>query len=81
MFDRLCNKEMVELEPYSQFNAEDTALIKKLLTNHHKYTGSTRAKAILDDFDNEIRWFVKVMPTDYRRVLEARGGLTAESKK
>jgi glutamate synthase domain-containing protein 2/glutamate synthase domain-containing protein 1/glutamate synthase domain-containing protein 3 len=81
MFDRLCNKEMVELEPYGQFTPEDTALIKTLLTNHHAYTGSTRAKAILDDFDNEIRWFVRVMPTDYRRVLEARAGLPAESKK
>jgi glutamate synthase domain-containing protein 2/glutamate synthase domain-containing protein 1/glutamate synthase domain-containing protein 3 len=81
MFDRLCNKEMVELEPYGQFTPEDTALIKTLLTNHHTYTGSARAKAILDDFDNEIRWFVRVMPTDYRRVLEARAGLPAESKK
>jgi glutamate synthase domain-containing protein 3 len=78
MFDRLCNKEMVELEPYGQFTPEDTALIKTLLTNHHAYTGSTRAKAILDDFDNEIRWFVKVMPTDYRRVLEARAGAFAK---
>ena len=28
------------------------------------------AKAILDDWENELRWFVKVMPNDYRRVLE-----------
>ena len=28
------------------------------------------AKAVLDDFEKELRWFVKVMPTDYRRVLE-----------
>jgi len=32
------------------------------------------AKAILDDWENELRWFVKVMPNDYRRVLERKGG-------
>jgi glutamate synthase domain-containing protein 3 len=35
-------------------------------------TGSTFAKAILDDWENELRWFIKVMPNDYRRVLEQK---------
>ena len=51
---------------------DDRDTIRTLLENHVKYTGSPVAKAILDDFENEIRWFVKVMPTDYRRVLEER---------
>jgi glutamate synthase domain-containing protein 2/glutamate synthase domain-containing protein 1/glutamate synthase domain-containing protein 3 len=68
MFDKLCNKEMVELEKPDK--PEDIVTIKQLLENHVKYTASPIAKAILDDFENEIRWFVKVMPTDYRRVLE-----------
>jgi glutamate synthase domain-containing protein 3 len=34
------------------------------------------AKAILDDFEKELRWFVKVMPTDYRRVLEHKARST-----
>jgi glutamate synthase domain-containing protein 3 len=74
MFDKLCNTEMVELEPSGAFNEDDKETIRRLLTNHLKYTGSPVAKAILDDFEKEIRWFVKVMPTDYRRVLEAGGG-------
>jgi glutamate synthase (NADPH) large chain len=69
-FKDLCNPEMVELEPPDR--AEDTKTIRRLLENHLKYTGSTVAKAILDDFEQELKWFVKVMPTDYRRVLEHR---------
>jgi glutamate synthase domain-containing protein 2/glutamate synthase domain-containing protein 1/glutamate synthase domain-containing protein 3 len=69
-FKDLCNPEMVELE--SPDRAEDTKTIRRLLENHLKYTGSMVAKAILDDFEQEIKWFVKVMPTDYRRVLEHR---------
>ena len=48
----------------------DKETIRKMLENHLKFTGSTVAKAVLDDFEKELRWFVKVMPTDYRRVLE-----------
>jgi glutamate synthase domain-containing protein 2/glutamate synthase domain-containing protein 1/glutamate synthase domain-containing protein 3 len=67
-FPRLCNTEMCELERADK--PQDIETLRRLLTNHYKFTGSTRAKAILDDWDNEIRWIVKVMPTDYRRVLE-----------
>ncbi len=49
---------------------EDRDTIRQLLENHHKFTASPVAKAILNDFDEELKWFVKVMPTDYRRVLE-----------
>jgi glutamate synthase domain-containing protein 3 len=77
MFEKLCNKEMVDLEKPDK--PEDIALIKKLLENHVKYTGSPVAKAILDDFDKEIRWFVKVMPTDYKAVLENMAKVDAEA--
>jgi glutamate synthase domain-containing protein 3 len=67
-FAKKCNMEMVELEkPDTQ---EDRDTLRKLLENHHQFTNSPLAKAVLDDFENELRWFVKVMPTDYRRVLE-----------
>ena len=69
-FKDLCNLEMVELERPEK--AEDVKTIRRLLENHRKYTGSPVAKAILDDFEEELKWFVKVMPTDYRRVLEHR---------
>jgi glutamate synthase (NADPH/NADH) large chain len=57
----------VELEkPESD---EDKATIKRLLENHAKLTDSPVAKGILADWENEQRWFVKVMPTDYRNAL------------
>jgi glutamate synthase domain-containing protein 2/glutamate synthase domain-containing protein 1/glutamate synthase domain-containing protein 3 len=67
-FKDLCNLEMVELERPEK--PDDIATLRRLLENHFNYTGSTVAKSILDDFEKEIKWFVKVMPTDYRRVLE-----------
>ena len=69
-FKDLCNPEMVELERPDR--PEDIQTIRRLLENHRKFTGSTVAKTILDDFEQELKWFVKVMPTDYRRVLEHR---------
>jgi glutamate synthase domain-containing protein 3 len=67
-FKDLCNREMVALERPDK--PEDVSTIHRLLQNHRKFTASPVAKAILDDFDEELKWFVKVMPTDYRRVLE-----------
>jgi glutamate synthase domain-containing protein 2/glutamate synthase domain-containing protein 1/glutamate synthase domain-containing protein 3 len=67
-FKDLCNLEMVELERPDK--PEDIKTIRRLLENHRKFTASHVAGAILDDFDREINWFVKVMPIDYRRVLE-----------
>ena len=61
--------------------ANDIATIKRLLENHLKYTGSDVAKRILGDFDNELRWFVKVMPTDYRMVLEHQAEIEERAKK
>jgi glutamate synthase domain-containing protein 2/glutamate synthase domain-containing protein 3 len=78
MFPKLCNLEMVELEQPDK--PEDKETIKRLLENHYKYTGSTKAKAILDDWEKEIRWFVKVMPTDYRRVLEHAAEMEERAK-
>jgi glutamate synthase domain-containing protein 3 len=52
---------------------------RPLLEKHYALTGSTRAKAVLDDFENELRWFVKVMPTDYRRVLENQAAIAAKA--
>jgi glutamate synthase domain-containing protein 3 len=69
---------MVELERPDK--PEDIATLRRLLENHHKFTGSTVAKAILADFDEELKWFVKVMPTDYRRVLEHKSEVEERAK-
>lgn len=53
----------------SQMDRNDGARIHELLVRHLKYTGSTRAKAILDDWANYLPKFVKVMPVEYARAL------------
>ncbi len=73
-----CNTELVSLEQAD--TAEDRELLSGLLTNHYRHTGSTVAKAVLDDFENELRWFVKVMPNDYRKVLERSSAKMAVGK-
>ena len=40
-----------------------------LIENHEKYTGSTVARHILDNWTEELGRFKKVFPTDYKRVL------------
>jgi glutamate synthase (NADPH/NADH) large chain len=42
-----------------------------MIQRHYVYTGSTVAKFVLDDFDNQLHHFVKVFPTDYKKVLRA----------
>jgi len=44
--------------------------LRILLERHHLYTGSKRARAILDDWPNALGKFVKVMPKDYKRALK-----------
>jgi glutamate synthase domain-containing protein 3 len=80
-FPKLCNMEMVDLEAPDRFNDHDRETIRRLLENHNNYTGSDKAKSILDDWENELRWFVKVMPTDYRRVLEHQAEIEERAKK
>jgi len=67
-FPKQCNKETFELESVSAAN--DILRLKSLIKNHLDYTGSTVAKSVLDDWESALGQFVKVMPTDYKRVLE-----------
>ena len=78
-FSRLCNTEMVELEKVmpdkgnvdtSDLLQADETRLKALIENHHKYTGSKCARKILDNWNEYLPKFIKVMPVDYRRALE-----------
>ena len=69
-FQSRCNTGMVELEPVS--TKEDKQLLHDLITKHFMYTGSRKAKQVLDAFDATLPKFVKIMPVDYKRVLEER---------
>ena len=69
-FERVCNKEMVQLFPLS--DPDETAMIRRLIDRHIEYTGSTRARALLDDWPTTVSRFIRVVPNDYRRVIEAQ---------
>jgi len=64
-----CNLEMVELEAMD--DDEDVKTVTGLLNKHVQYTQSTVAKRILDNWNDYRKQFVKVMPSDYKRVLNA----------
>ncbi len=64
-----CNLGLVELENLKQ---EGIELVQKMLKKHVAYTGSTVAAKLIADWDKVVNQFVKVMPIDYRRVLEAQ---------
>lgn len=65
-FSKYCNPDMVLLE---QSNEDDLVLLKQFIQQHFQYTGSTVAKFVLEDFDNQLRNFIKVIPVDYKKAL------------
>jgi len=58
---------LVDVTDMSRFDEER---LHQLIENHLHYTGSARARAILDDWASYLPKFVKVMPVEYRRALE-----------
>ncbi|HJV36068.1 MAG TPA: glutamate synthase subunit alpha, partial [Geomonas sp.] len=67
-FRNRCNTEMAALE---QPTEQDLDLLKAMIERHAELTGSSRAIAILENWSSYARQFVKVMPMDYKRVLQA----------
>ena len=77
-FGRLCNTQMVELQKVlpdggnadiSNLLEADETRLKGLIENHLNYTGSERAKMILDNWADYLPKFIKVMPVDFERAL------------
>lgn len=67
LFDQRCNLDMVDLESVS--DEKDIAMLKRMIEQHIKFTGSPLAKHIMDNWRDKINQFVKVMPMEYRRAL------------
>ena len=65
-FASKCNMEMIGLEAVE--SAEDIADLKALISEHKESTQSDVAEALLSDWDNALKRFVKVMPVDYKRM-------------
>jgi glutamate synthase (NADPH/NADH) large chain len=66
-FNLNCNLATVELESID--SPEEEAFVKSLIQRHLDYTGSAVAAKVLADWDGFLTKCVKVMPTDYKRVL------------
>ena len=67
-FDYYCNMGMVELSLVE--DRYDINELRELIMSHLKYTGSKKAKMIIDDFDRFLPMFIKVIPYDFKKVLE-----------
>lgn len=67
-FDYYCNMQMVELSLIE--DKADNKELQQLIAKHYEYTNSPRAKSILDNWDMEVNKFIKVMPIEYKKVLQ-----------
>jgi glutamate synthase (NADPH) large chain len=76
-FGTLCNTEMVELEVLEQ---EDIDWLKIMIRQHFENTGSTVAKFVIEDFENQLKNFIKVFPTDYKKVLQQKKQMVEVNK-
>src|SRR5689334_23174732 len=66
-FARRCNRDMVELGPVAQ--ADDRDILRRLVEQHARHTGSPRARHVLARWEQTLRHFVLVMPVEYRKAL------------
>jgi glutamate synthase (NADPH/NADH) large chain len=66
-FDRRVNPEMVQIE---KMDDDDTSFVREVVERHVEHTGSEIGRRVLASWSVESGRFRKVMPTDYRRVLD-----------
>ncbi|MDD4032099.1 MAG: glutamate synthase large subunit [Bacteroidales bacterium] len=67
-FDYYCNMEMVELSLIE--DSMDNKELYSLISDHYKYTNSKLAKQILDHWNEYVEKFIKVVPIEYKKVLQ-----------
>jgi glutamate synthase (NADPH/NADH) large chain len=67
-FDYFCNKGMVELSPVG--DKDDLVELQRLINNHYLYTRSELAEKILVKWDDYLPKFIKVIPLEYKKVIE-----------
>ena len=67
-FDYFCNMGMVELSPVG--DKDDVIELQRLINNHFLYTRSELAEKILVNWDEYLPRFIKVIPLEYKKVLE-----------
>src|SRR5262249_17059675 len=78
IFQRVCNTDMVDLE--SLDDPEDVQLVRSLIVRHVQHTGSELGSRVLESFEALQSLFVKVMPRDFKRVLQAQARAAAAGR-
>jgi len=73
-FASRCNREMVELEEIE--DPQELETVKDMISRHVQYTGSKRAAEIFLSWEEWCPRFVRVIPKDYKRVLDAQKRMT-----
>jgi glutamate synthase (NADPH/NADH) large chain len=68
-FRENCNTEMVDLD---QMEDDDLKTLRELLDEHLQTTGSSVAKFLLNDIENQRQNFIKVYPCDYKKVMQSK---------
>ena len=71
------NKQLVDIEPLS--SEHDTETLKTMLQKHCAETGSAKAKEILDGFDRYIPLFKKIIPRDFRDMIDLIASFEAQN--
>ena len=67
-FDYYCNMDMVEISLVE--DGLDRKELHELIRQHYLYTGSHLARTILDDWNRYVDDFIKVIPIEYKHVLQ-----------
>jgi glutamate synthase (NADPH/NADH) large chain len=79
-FDQIeqqCNKALVDLVHVADFGERD--LLRRLVEQHARYTGSARAKRELGQWDRAQKHFIVVVPREYRQIIERQTDAASES--
>ena len=71
------NAEMVDIDPLDE---DDRKVLLDAVERHHAETGSAVAHGLLTDWDDAVDRFVKIMPKDFKRVLQARAAAEREGR-
>ncbi len=77
-FHDKCNREMVSLETID--DEADYEFLYQYIQKHYEFTGSAVANFILNDFEAQLKHFVKVFPVDYKKALATQTAATWSSK-
>jgi glutamate synthase (NADPH/NADH) large chain/glutamate synthase (ferredoxin) len=78
-FERRCNLSLVELEPVR--DKTDQTLLRGMIERHAQYTGSAKAKRVLQQWETMLPKFVRVMSVEYKKVLSQRQKKTPQTAK